>query len=467
MDVLVNKNNRKAIYTALKNLHKGIEDTYEEALERVQNQNQDDRELANKTLLWISFALRPLSITELQHALAVEKTSTKTELDALPDENVIINVCAGLIIVDENSNVRLVRTYNALSSWNEPLLTSLDYTLKEYLDRVRDSRYPNAQDSILNVCITYLLFDEFQAGYCRTPKAFESRIEHNALLGYISSSWGYHSLGDIQSDTEAALLRFLLNDGAVSSCSQALIAGHPEGFRYDEDPASITVMHLTAYFGMFRFASRLLKIGASADPSTSLGRTPLSIAAERGFKPLVKMLISRNDVNINFQDCDGLAPLHWAASQGSDAVKLLLDAGAIVDIRNNRNQTPLHLGAEKGSRKVVRILLKTGADVNALSDTKTTPLYRAARRGHWKAMRVLLDHNADVDQRTFDGYTALRSAVGYHQTKTVRELLTAKPNLYFVGTDGLNAVEVAQKNGDKKIAKMLEEEMAARQEPTS
>lgn len=105
------KNNRRAIYTALADLPREIDDTYGEALKRIQEQNHDDRELADKVLMWIAFALTPLSILELQHALAVEEGSTQTHLDALPDEEIIISVCAGLVIIDESDTVRLVRKH--------------------------------------------------------------------------------------------------------------------------------------------------------------------------------------------------------------------------------------------------------------------------------------------------------------------------------------------------------------------
>ena len=111
MDSLVNKSNRKAIYVALEHLPRGIDGTYDEAMARIQAQNKDDKDLGEKALLWISFALRPLSITELQHALAIDETSTKTDPDALPDEEIIVSVCAGLIMIDSESGiVRLIRT---------------------------------------------------------------------------------------------------------------------------------------------------------------------------------------------------------------------------------------------------------------------------------------------------------------------------------------------------------------------
>ena len=107
----MSKNNRKAIRDALNHLPKGLDGTYAEAMTRIEGQNPEDSELAKKVLSWISYAFRPLSITELQHALAVETGHAEIDLDALPDEEILISVCAGLVILDKESNtVRLVRT---------------------------------------------------------------------------------------------------------------------------------------------------------------------------------------------------------------------------------------------------------------------------------------------------------------------------------------------------------------------
>lgn len=53
---------------------------YEDSLLRIENQSEDYRELAEKVLAWITYAVRPLLVAELQEALAVEeapRNSTK------------------------------------------------------------------------------------------------------------------------------------------------------------------------------------------------------------------------------------------------------------------------------------------------------------------------------------------------------------------------------------------------------
>ena len=110
MDSLATKNNRKDLRMALENLPDSVNDTYDEAMTRIHSQNTDDRQLADKVLLWVAYTFRQLSIMELQHAVTVEESSTDTDLEALTDQEILISVCAGLVVIDDESNVvRLVR----------------------------------------------------------------------------------------------------------------------------------------------------------------------------------------------------------------------------------------------------------------------------------------------------------------------------------------------------------------------
>src|SRR5205809_4719800 len=72
MDSLAKKKSRRDVRKALENLPKELDDTYMEAMQRIESQHEDDVKLAEGVLSWISFTFRPLTIRELQHALAVE-----------------------------------------------------------------------------------------------------------------------------------------------------------------------------------------------------------------------------------------------------------------------------------------------------------------------------------------------------------------------------------------------------------
>ncbi len=71
----------------------------------------EDISLAKRAITLLTYAYRSLRITELQHALAVSNDEEFGDDDVVAEE-VIVSVCCGLIVVDEESEfVRLVREY--------------------------------------------------------------------------------------------------------------------------------------------------------------------------------------------------------------------------------------------------------------------------------------------------------------------------------------------------------------------
>jgi hypothetical protein len=132
---------------ALEGLSNDLDDTREETLNRISLQNKDDVRLANQVLYRITFAVRMLSVTELQHALAVMDLSpgeNSIDNEALPDEDGLVAVCAGIVTVD--GQVRIIRL--------------IHYTTQQFIERTRRSKFPTAQTDITITCPTYLSLDE-------------------------------------------------------------------------------------------------------------------------------------------------------------------------------------------------------------------------------------------------------------------------------------------------------------------
>ncbi|KAJ7130496.1 hypothetical protein C8R44DRAFT_569438, partial [Mycena epipterygia] len=102
---LATKNIVKAVWDALQHLPSDLEHTYDEAMDRINRQNEDDRELARQALTWVAYAKRPLSVAELHEALAITPNATTLDVDDLLDIGIVLSVCAGLIIVDEVMSV--------------------------------------------------------------------------------------------------------------------------------------------------------------------------------------------------------------------------------------------------------------------------------------------------------------------------------------------------------------------------
>ncbi|KAH0543788.1 hypothetical protein FGG08_001970 [Glutinoglossum americanum] len=306
MDSLASKRNRREVRKALENLPKELDDTYKEAMQRIESQDEGDVKLAEGVLSWISFALRPLTIRELQHALAVELEDTDIDEEALSDEEILVSVCAGLVTVDQESNIiRLVH-----------------YTTQEFFERIRVARFPGAQISIATTCLTYISFDVFAAGPCRSDQDMESRLHQYPLLDYAARHWGDHARGDPEETIKELALRFLDHNPKVTCSNQVMYipgyrySGYSQGF-----PERETGLSVVASIGLAKVVQLLLeRDDVEADSEDGEGWTPLSLAAWHGHEAVVRLLVERDDVEADSKDGEGRTPLSWAAWQGHEAV---------------------------------------------------------------------------------------------------------------------------------------------------
>jgi hypothetical protein len=99
-----------------------LDKVYKNAIERIHGQSKGFRELAEKVLSWITCAKRPLITSELQHALAIIISESKLDETNFARIERIVSVYAGLVTVDEESNIiRLVY-----------------YTTQEYFERTQN-----------------------------------------------------------------------------------------------------------------------------------------------------------------------------------------------------------------------------------------------------------------------------------------------------------------------------------------
>ncbi|KAJ6596404.1 hypothetical protein DFH09DRAFT_1407609 [Mycena vulgaris] len=146
IDSLSTKNTIREVREALNALPEDLYGSYDIAIQRIDAQSNADRKTAHSTITWVVNAKRPLTVEELQVALAVKPGMQKLdEEEDLADIDIILSVCAGLVIVDkESSVVRLVH-----------------YTTQEYLDSIQAQKFPDAQTEITRTLLTFLAFDGY------------------------------------------------------------------------------------------------------------------------------------------------------------------------------------------------------------------------------------------------------------------------------------------------------------------
>lgn len=136
-------------------------------------------------------------------------------------------------------------------------------------------------------------------------------------------------------------------------------------------------------------------------------------AAALGKKDLVEDAINENpDLIHNFSD-DGFTPLGLAAYFGNeDVVRLLLLKGADPNVcsRNGYHVYPIHSAVAANYNMIAKMLLEAGAEVNVVQMSGATPLHSAAHNGNIDLLIVLLEAGANVNALTEDGKTAADKA---------------------------------------------------------
>ena len=416
MDSLAREDNIRDIRRALQSLPEELDRTYDDVMRRIQSQDRRKVERAEQVLSWISYAERPITVKEIQSALAVELDDTDLSEEALPDEDLLVSTCAGLVTIDRESNVmRLVH-----------------YTAQQYFERIRIERFPTAQTQIVSTCLAYLSFDafgafgEFEDGYCPSDKDLETRLQKYPLLEYASQHWGKHVRGDPERNdiVKGLVMKFLEQKPKISSYLQVSYIPKYRYERYSQlFPKDVAGLEVASALGLKEITSMLLENGADVTAKDSEEGTALHWAAWYGHEPVVRLLLEKGaDINARYNS--GGTALHWAAEGGHDSVvRLLLENKADVTAKDRREGTPLHRAASNGHEVVVRLLLENGANVAMEASGKETALHRAAECGYEAVARLLLDSNADVNRKDSDGGTALHRAAWNGHEEVVQLLL--------------------------------------------
>lgn len=354
-------------------LPSNYEEAYRNTLERILKQEPARVELALKTLTWVCHSKRPLKMTELQHALAIEDGIKSISSEDLESTKTILSASLGLVVLS---------TTDGTVAMIHPSAKSTLRGNQNFLKREPDLAV--AQD-----CLTYMSLSEMTKGPCDSLSNLESRLKSLPLLGYTTRFYGYH-VKDVEGPCLSRLLLFLKHEKLRAASWQILhfivSPDHALAARlFDSIPSQASAFHAVAYWDFSEALTSLIQ-----------GRD--------------------RQIEVNNHDSHGWTPLHWAASMGHcSLIQTLLGCGALIDPVDSTLWTPLFWAVVKGHDMAVRELLRRNANRYHLDSHGMNPMHWAINTRQHAIIELLLEEsldNADMPKsmRSCNSTTSVRPA---------------------------------------------------------
>ncbi|XP_024052459.1 protein phosphatase 1 regulatory subunit 12A isoform X4 [Terrapene carolina triunguis] len=209
-------------------------------------------------------------------------------------------------------------------------------------------------------------------------------LERGADINYANVD-GLTALHQACIDDNVDMVKFLVENGANIN---------------QPDNEGWIPLHAASSCGYLDIAEYLISQGAHVGAVNSEGDTPLDIAEEEAMEELLQNEVNRQGVDI-------------AAARKEEERIMLRDArqwlnsGRINDVRHAKSGgTALHVAAAKGYTEVLKLLIQAGYDVNIKDYDGWTPLHAAAHWGKEEACRILVENLCDTETVNKVGQTA-------------------------------------------------------------
>ena len=179
MDDLCEALSDAMIRQTLQDLPDGLVQTYERILLKISKNSLAKQELALRVFKWTICTRRPMQTEELQEAVAFEFSDSCWDREKIPDGNLMIETCRGLLVRDkEDGTVRF-----AHHTVQQYLLTSPSIKSGRQLLVLPRSE---AEAFVGQICITYLCFSDFETQIIRrAPTVQHGPLDMNRVGGPI------------------------------------------------------------------------------------------------------------------------------------------------------------------------------------------------------------------------------------------------------------------------------------------
>jgi hypothetical protein len=186
-----------------------LDELYSSIIEKIMNGDEEEQKL----LAWVVYGRRPLTLKELEAALAtqMDPTSNASTEDYYTEltPNAITSA-AGIILEIIDNKVHLIHQ------------TAKDFLLKNH--QLRAARFCSGHDLnvyLAKVCMTYLSFEDFETGPCGDREMLAVRKRQYPLFHYAAHNWHVHIQSGGSIDGISNMICRLIEPGSTTLLSWA------------------------------------------------------------------------------------------------------------------------------------------------------------------------------------------------------------------------------------------------------
>ena len=395
----------------INSLPSSVDKAYDSMLSKI---GADDQPLARRMFMILLAATRPLTIGEMNIALAIEDHHRSYyDLDLNNDARFEVSLrhISGLFVSVVSHRVYLIH-----------------HTAREFLMARLDITPEEAHTTMTKICLQYINLSSMEDESLNEASAVNTTSQH-PMLEYAAVNWATH---------------LHLSGGDTSDLSQNYLSSQLHWFLHPEKD----VNRYQAWQRITRHRHESLRV---------FSLSPICFAMRMGLPALVELMLPEMP-DINHRFIDGFTCLAAAASGNQvEMVKSLLELGAEIDLATgDRALTPLHLAAQNACEETVELLINSGASPHSHSDSGSTPFYRAARGGSLRILSLLHERGSKVDEPTWDGWTPLMEAVENGHEEAVKLLLRLGANPRHRSRNGMGPFQLAELPSRGSIYHLLE-----------
>ncbi|KAJ2985018.1 hypothetical protein NUW58_g5758 [Xylaria curta] len=229
-----------------------LKDLYKDTMERIALQPRGKRLTALKSLSWIFYSKRELSVQELVHALAIQSDEAVPTYEDVVTRQMVLDVCAGLLIIDaKNDSFRFVH-----------------HTLYEYFKITHEKWFHKGRLESTRACLTYLRLMSPEKGLTASTLA-------HPFLHYVAAHWGSHVRDEYDKDFDSLALAAFDNHKGMEMM-YVLMEKEQGGVQTIRMfPSPNLAIQLSARLGALPILQLLGEHGHSLKGSDPIGRTAL------------------------------------------------------------------------------------------------------------------------------------------------------------------------------------------------